>query len=210
MFANYENSKLPTYEEAVKLTFPDYDNFDDLKGVHGASGILAEYTKSITYKVKLDPPVDGRDIDFKTIPAYPKFVELFGKTNPWEITVADVEKMFNKEWYDEKIAKEICSDKLQSAAIEIMNEMKAEGRFDFKAKLKDTDLDIIKKHCPDFDGNPETYADILQSPLEICDENFEDDSEEIVLSDAELAAFAKVGNMFTKHNGASSEDTSEA
>ena len=135
MFRTYDQSKLPTYEEAVKLTFPDYDNFDDLKGVHGASGILAEYTRSITYKVKVDPPVDDCDVEFKTIPAYPKFVELFGKQNPWEITIADVEQMFNKDWYDEKIAKEICSEKMQDAAIKIMEKMQVEGRFDFKAKL---------------------------------------------------------------------------
>ena len=200
MFRTYDQSKLPTYEEAVKLTFPDYDNFDDLKGVHGASGILAEYTRSITYKVKVDPPVDDCDVEFKTIPAYPKFVELFGKQNPWEITIADVEQMFNKDWYDEKIAKEICSEKMQDAAIKIMEKMQVEGRFDFKAKLTDKDLAIIKELCPDCEETPETYADILQSPLDICEDDFEADidEDEIVLSEEELAAFAKVEDICSK------------
>ena len=148
----YDTIQMPTYEEALEKTFPDYDNFDCLYGKMGASDDLARFTKTISYKVKLDPPENGRDYRIKQMPVYPKFLELFeGKESVGDITLFDVNMKFSKEQFQEALKEDEERNALANASVEIMENMKAENRFAFDAPLKDSDYTILKKYIKDTD-----------------------------------------------------------
>lgn len=157
----YDTLDLPTYEEALEKTFPDYDDFECLRGKMGASGELIKFTKVIYYKVKLDPPENGRDYFIKELPVYPKFLELFeGKKSVSEITLFDVNRMFSKEKFEKALEEDERNNAIADAAAEIMENMKKENRFAFNAELKESDIEILKKHIKDTDGFT-NYGDLL-------------------------------------------------
>ena len=157
----YDTIQMPTYDEALEKTFPDYDNFDCLYGKMGASDELAKFTKTISYKVKLDPPENGRDYRIKQLPVYPKFLELFdGKESVGDITLFDVNMKFSKEQFQEALKEDEERNALADAAAEIMDNMKAENRFAFDAPLKDSDYTILKKHIKNTDRF-KNYEDLL-------------------------------------------------
>ncbi len=157
----YDTLDLPTYEEALEKTFPDYDDFECLRGKMGASGELIKFTKVIYYKVKLDPPENDRDYFIKELPVYPKFLELFeGKKSVSEITLFDVNRMFSKEKFEKALEEDERYNAIADAAAEIMQNMKKENRFAFNAELKESDIEILKKHIKDTDGFT-NYGDLL-------------------------------------------------
>lgn len=157
----YDTLDLPTYEEALEKTFPDYDDFECLRGKMGASGELIKFTKVIYYKVKLDPPENDRDYFIKELPVYPKFLELFeGKKSVSEITLFDVNRMFSKEKFEKALEEDERNNAIADAAAEIMENMKKENRFAFNAELKESDIEILKKHIKDTDGFT-NYGDLL-------------------------------------------------
>ena len=55
----FETLDLPTLDEVVGKTKPDFDDFDVLRGKMGACDELTEFTKVFYYKEKVDPPVKG-------------------------------------------------------------------------------------------------------------------------------------------------------
>jgi len=157
----YDTLDMPTYEEALEKTFPDYDDFDCLYGKMGASGELIKFTKVINYKVKLDPPEDGRDYRIKELPVYPKFLALFeGKKSASEITLFDVNRMFSKEKFEKALEEDERKNAIADAAAEIMDNMKKENRFAFDAELKESDIEILRKHIKDTEGF-NNYGDLL-------------------------------------------------
>ena len=163
----FESIDMPTYDEVVGKTLPDYDDFDVLRGQMGACDELAEFTKVFYYKVKVDPPVNGKDYRIEQLPKYPKFLALFeGKKTINEITLFDVNNKFNKEEFEEAIQEDEFKNNLAEAAVEIMKNMKKEQRFSFDAELKESDLVILKKWINDTD-NFTTYRDLLSDSF--CD-----------------------------------------
>lgn len=157
----FETLDMPTYDEVVSKTLPDYDDFDVLRGKMGACDELAEFTKVFYYKVKVDPPVNGKDYRIEQLPKYPKFLALFeGKKTINEITLFDVNNKFNKEQFDEALEEDNRRNALAEAAAEIMQNMKKENRFSFDAELKESDLAILKKWINDTEGFA-TYRDLL-------------------------------------------------
>jgi hypothetical protein len=161
MKLTFDNIKFPTLEEVLDKTEPDFDDFDVLRGKMGACDELTEFTKVFYYKVKVDPPVNGKDYRIEELPKYPKFLALFeGKKSVSEITLFDVNRMFNKEQFDESLAEDERNNALSEAAAEIMENMKKENRFSFDAELKESDLEILRKHVKDADGVT-VYSDLL-------------------------------------------------
>lgn len=157
----FESIDMPTYDEVVGKTLPDYDDFEVLRGKMGACDELAEFTKVFYYKVKVDPPVNGKDYRIEQLPKYPKFLALFeGKKTINEITLFDVNNKFNKEAFEEAIQEDEFNNNLAEAAAEIMKNMKHEHRFSFDAELKESDRVILKKWIKDTDGFT-TYRDLL-------------------------------------------------
>lgn len=157
----FETLDLPTLDEAVGKTEPDYDDFDVLRGKMGICDELTEFTKVLYYKEKVDPPVNGKDYRIKQLPKYPKFLALFeGKQTINDITIFDVNRMFNKEQFEEALEEDDRKNALAEAAAEIMKNMKKENRFSFDAELKESDLAILKKWIKDTDGFL-SYRDLL-------------------------------------------------
>ena len=157
----YDKLELPSYEDALKKTFPDLDDFDCLYGKMGASDELAQFTKVINYKVKLDPPENGRDYLIKQMPMYPKFLALFeGKKSVSEITLFDVNRMFSKVEFEKSLEEDERNNSIANASAEIMDNMKKENRFAFDVPLKDSDLEILRKHIKDTEGF-KNYGDLL-------------------------------------------------
>lgn len=182
----YDTAPFPTFEEAIAQTKPDFDDFSSLKGQLGASDQLHEFTREITCKVKLNNVRNGKDYATMTIPVYPKFLALFNKERACDITLFDVNQMFNKEQFEQEMADDNEACELQYAAVEIMGNMKEENRFDFNAELNQADLDVIKKYLPDFECKPGMkYSDIMQVDLDVCNPDFisevESDTDNIVL-----------------------------
>jgi len=159
----YDKLELPSYEEALEKTFPDFDDFDCLHGKMGASDELTQFTKVINYKVKLDPPENGRDYLIKQMPVYPKFLALFeGKKSVSEITLFDVNRIFSKEKFEKALEEDERNNAIANASAEIMDNMKKENRFAFDAPLKDSDLEILRKHIKDTEGF-KNYGDLLSN-----------------------------------------------
>lgn len=157
----YDTLDMPTYEEALEKTFPDYDDFDCLYGKMGASDELAQFTQVIYYKVKLDPPENGRDYRIKELPVYPKFLELFeDKKSINDITLFDVNSKFSKEQFEKALEEDERNNAIADAAAEIMDNMKKENRFAFDAELKESDIEILRKHIKDTEGF-KNYGDLL-------------------------------------------------
>ena len=157
----FDTLDMPTYDEVIKNTLPDYDDFDVLRGKMGACDELAEFTKVFYYKVKVDPPVNGKNYRIEQMPKYPKFLALFeGKKTINEITLFDVNNKFNKEQFDQALEEDEHKNNLAEAAVEIMANMKKENRFAFDAELKESDLTILKKWIKNTDGFT-SYSDLL-------------------------------------------------
>lgn len=157
----FETLDLPTLDEVVGKTEPDYDDFEVLLGKMGACDELTEFTKVFYYKEKVDPPVNGKDYRIKQLPKYPKFLALFeGKETINDITLFDVNRMFNKEQFGEALEVDERKNALADAAAEIMDNMKKENRFSFDAELKESDLAILKKWIKNTDGFL-SYDDLL-------------------------------------------------
>lgn len=157
----FDTLDMPTYDEVIKNTLPDYDDFDVLRGKMGACDELAEFTKVFYYKVKVDPPVNGKNYRIEQLPKYPKFLALFeGKKTINEITLFDVNNKFNKEQFDQALEEDEHKNNLAEAAAEIMAHMKKENRFSFDAELKESDLAILKKWIKNTDGFT-SYSDLL-------------------------------------------------
>jgi hypothetical protein len=157
----FDTLELPTYDEVIGKAEADFDDFEVLRGKMGASDELAEFTKVFYYKEKLEPPVNGKDYVIKQLPKYPKFLALFeGKTSVNDITLFDVNRLFNKDEFEEALKEDEYGNAIADAAAEIMDNMKNENRFSFDAELKESDLEILRKHVKDTDGF-ETYSDLL-------------------------------------------------
>ena len=157
----FETLDLPTLDEVVGKTEPDFDDFEVLRGKMGACDELTEFTKVFYYKEKVDPPVNGKDYRIKQLPKYPKFLALFeGKETINDITLFDVNRMFNKEQFGEALEEDERKNALADAAAEIMDNMKKENRFSFDAELKESDLAILKKWIKNTDGFL-SYGDLL-------------------------------------------------
>ena len=157
----FDTLEIPTYDEVIGKTESDFDDFEVLRGKMGASDELAEFTKVFYYKEKLEPPVNGKDYVIKQLPKYPKFLALFeGKTSINDITLFDVNRLFNKDEFEEALKEDEYGNAIADAAAEIMENMKKENRFSFDAELKESDLEILRKHVKDTDGF-ETYSDLL-------------------------------------------------
>lgn len=157
----FDTLDLPTLDEVVDKTEPDYDDFEVLRGKMGACDELTEFTRVFYYKEKVDPPVNGKDYRIKQLPKYPKFLALFeGKETINDITLFDVNRMFSKEQFEEALEEDERKNALAEAAAEIMQNMKKENRFSFDAELKESDMEILKKWIKDTDGFV-TYSDLL-------------------------------------------------
>ena len=116
----FETLDLPTLDEVVGKTEPDYDDFEVLRGKMGACDELTEFTKVFYYKEKVDPPVNGKDYCIKQLPKYPKFLALFeGKETINDITLFDVNRMFNEEQFEEALEEDDRKNALADAAAEI-------------------------------------------------------------------------------------------
>ncbi len=61
----FDTLDLPTLDEVVDKTEPDFDDFDVLRGKMCACDELTEFTKVFYYKEKVDPPVNGKDYRIK-------------------------------------------------------------------------------------------------------------------------------------------------
>lgn len=157
----FETLDLPTLDEVVDKTEPDYDDFEVLRGKMGACDEFTEFTKVLYYKEKVDPPVNGKNYCIKQLPKYPKFLALFeGKKTINDITLFDVNRMFNKEQFEEALEDDGRKNAIAEAAAEIMQNMKKENRFSFDAELKESDLTILKKWIKNTDGFV-SYGDLL-------------------------------------------------
>ena len=109
-----ESPRLPTREEAKAMVLADYDTFDDVVE-HGelVPARLAEYTSGIAYSFKSFTTGENK---VKTMPKYPRFLEIFGVESASEITVADVMKHFGGEEYEKAIHADRQATKLAMAA----------------------------------------------------------------------------------------------
>jgi hypothetical protein len=157
----FETLDLPTLDEVVDKTKPDFDDFDVLHGKMGVCDEFTEFTKVFYYKEKVNPPVNGKDYRIKQLPKYPKFLALFeGKETINDITLFDVNRMFNKEQFDECLKEDEHKNALTEAAAEIMQNMKKENRFSFDTELKESDIAILQKWIKNTDGFL-YYGDLL-------------------------------------------------
>ena len=157
----YDTLDLPSYDEALKQTLPDFDDFSVLRGKLGISKEFSEFTTAIRYKVKVDPPINGRDYRVDDMPKYPKFLALFSeKTHVGEITLFEVNELFSKEKFTAALDEDRKNNALAEASAKIMNHMQEEERFSFAAPLTESDLAILKEYFPD--TSPYTnFTDLL-------------------------------------------------
>lgn len=157
----YDTLDLPSYDEALKQTLPDFDDFSTLRGKLGISKEFSEFTTAIRYKVKVDPLINGRDYRVDEMPKYPKFLALFsGKTRVGEITLFEVNELFSKEKFTAALDEDRKNNALAEASAKIMKHMQEEERFSFAAPLTESDLAILKEYFPD--TSPYTnFTDLL-------------------------------------------------
>jgi hypothetical protein len=109
-----EPPRLPTREEARAMVLADYDTFDDVvEDGKLVPSRLAEYTSGIAYSFK---SFTTGETKVKTLPKYPRFLEIFGAESASEITVADVMERFGGEEYEKAIYADRQATKLAMAA----------------------------------------------------------------------------------------------
>jgi hypothetical protein len=142
-----------TREQAKELTKPAYDDFSDVVSNGAVSPArLAEYTSSIPFYYK--SPVSDKE-KMSWLPKYPKFLALFGVTDPSKITITEVFKKFDPKGYQDAMDADSESEKLARAGSLII----AQKGIDFNRELDESDYDILTR-CGVKD--PKKYKTVAQ------------------------------------------------